>query len=101
MKDRLELDTKFREILGNGNVYFQPPESVKMNYDCIRYKLSRINSIYANNNPYKNTKGYIGIVISKDPECKIIDEILKLPKTVFDRFYVADNLNHWVFIIYL
>lgn len=101
MKDRLELDEKFREILGSGNVYFQPPESVKMKYNCIRYKVNTIDSVYANNNPYKHDNGYIGTVISPDPECKIIEKILKLPKCRFDRFYTADNLNHWVFIIYL
>ena len=101
MKDRFELDAKFREILGTSNVYFQPPESVKMKYDCIRYKLNRINVDYAGNLPYRHRKGYIGTVISPDPDCTIINEILKLPKCTFDRFYTADNLNHWVFIIYL
>lgn len=101
MKDRLELDSKFREILGSGNVYFQPPKSIKMNYNCIRYKLNRLDIDYANNNSYKHDTGYIGTVISPDPECEIINKILELPKCRFDRFYTADNLNHWVFIIYL
>lgn len=101
MNDRLELDSVFREILKSGNVYFQPPESIKMKYTCIRYKLNNIAMEYANNNPYKTDKSFIGTVISKDPECRIIDEVLKLPKCRFDRFYTADNLNHWVFIINL
>ena len=30
MAPRLELDQILRDILGSANVYFQPPESVKM-----------------------------------------------------------------------
>ena len=37
-KPRSELNAKFKSILGNSNVYFQPPESVKLKYDCIIYK---------------------------------------------------------------
>ena len=101
MKNRIELDNEFRRILGSSNVYFQPPESIKMKYPCIRYKLNRIDTDYSNNGSYNLNPSYTGAVISKNPDDSIINDILKLSKSRFDRFYVADGLNHWVFIIYL
>ena len=32
MASRLELQSKFEELLGSRNVYYQPPESIKMSY---------------------------------------------------------------------
>ena len=47
MKTRLELDEELVKILGSKNVYFQPPESLKLNYPAIVYSLSNIsNRIY-------------------------------------------------------
>ena len=38
MKTRYELHEFLCEILGSRNVYFQPPESVKMKYPAIVYE---------------------------------------------------------------
>lgn len=99
-RSRIEIDNLFREILESTNVYFQPPESVKMKYPCIRYRLNDYNSDFANNKPYKHEKSYIGTIISKNADSDLIEKVLKLEKCHFDRFYTADNLYHWVFIIY-
>ena len=99
-RSRIEIDNLFREILGSTNVYFQPPESVKMQYPCIRYRLNDYTSDFANNQPYNHEKSYMGTIISKNADSDLIEKILKLPKVRFDRFYTADNLYHWVFIIY-
>ena len=45
---RLELHEILCGILNTRNAYFQPPESVKMNYPAIVYALSNIKSLYAN-----------------------------------------------------
>lgn len=100
MKTRIDLDNNFRKILGSTNVYYNPPENLKMKYPCIRYKLNSIENIFANNVPYLGDKGYSGLVISKDPDCDIIDKVLELPKSNFNNFYIADGLCHWAFLIY-
>lgn len=41
-KDRIGLSKLLREILDSDNVYFQPPESLKMNYPAIVYSRERI-----------------------------------------------------------
>ena len=39
MASRLELQDTLETILESRNVYFNPPESIKMNYPAIIYKL--------------------------------------------------------------
>lgn len=101
MASRLKLHEELCEILGTKNVYFQPPASVKMIYPCIRYSLSSVDSIYANDKNYKNTKRYEIIVIDRDPDSDIYEKILNhFEMCGFDRPYVSDNLNHWVLTLY-
>ena len=101
MGSRLKLHEELCDILGNKRVYFQPPASVKMSYPCIRYSLSNVDSIKANDKNYKNTNRYSVVVIDVDPDSKIHMEILEeFPMCSFDRFFTADNLNHWVLTLY-
>lgn len=100
MASRLELQSKLEELLGNRNVYYQPPEDLKMQYPAIRYSLSTIQSRYANNAKYSNFNRYDVIVIDKRPDNKVIQKILELPLSSFDRHYVSNNLNHDSIILY-
>lgn len=99
-RDRIGLDNIFRDILGSDHVYFQPPASVKMKYDAIRYELDDIVVKHADNAPYHATRRYRVTLITRDPDTRLSDELSKLPLTQFNRFYTADNLNHYVYIIY-
>lgn len=100
MDKRLELHEVFCEILGSRNVYFQPPASVKMKYDAIRYSRKSIENLHANNRVYGQNNAYEVIAIYRDPDSDLPVKISKLPLCRFDRHYVADNLNHDVFTIY-
>lgn len=97
---RLKLQEKLEVLLGSRNVYYQPPESVKMEYPCIRYSKSSIDSKHADNVKYVNTTAYDITVIDTLPDNDVIMKILDLPMTSFDRHYVSDNLNHDVIRIY-
>lgn len=100
MPSYLDLDVIFREILGSGNVYFQPPASVRMQYPAIKYSLKSVDPNHANDGLYIYTPCYEVILIDKDPNSKYFEKILHLPYCRFDRQYEADNLNHDVFTIY-
>lgn len=100
MANRLDLDTKFREILGSGNVYYNPPASVQMHYDAIRYSLKKIENKFANNSVYQQNNCYEVTVIYRDPDSDLPRKILQLPMCSHDRQYVSDNLYHDVFTIY-
>ena len=100
MASRLELQSKLEELLENRNVYYQPPENLKMEYPAIRYSKSKIESRYANNAKYSNFNCYEIIVIDKRPDNEVIQKILELPHSSFDRHYVSNNLNHDSIILY-
>lgn len=100
MANRLELQSLLEELLGSKNVYYQPPESIKMQYPAIRYSKKTISSIYANNAKYLMQDCYELIVISRLPDNPVIKKLLELPYCSYDRSYVADNLNHDVLTIY-
>lgn len=97
---RLELHKKLVELLGNNNVYYRPPENLKMQYPCIRYKKDNILINHANNHSYRKTDRYQITVIDKKPDNEVIDKLLELPMSGFDTHYESDNLNHDVITLY-
>ena len=82
------------------NVYFQPPEAQKMVYPCLVYKPDLGSTKFANNVPYTFEQKYQLKLIDRGPNPTIFAKVAALPKTLHDRFFVADNLNHYVFSIY-
>ena len=100
MTRRNELHEKFCDLLGSRNVYFQPPESVRLVYPCIIYRLGNFNVKHADDITYLGTRRYIVTLVSKDPDSPFVDELLKWKLCSFDRFFTADNLNHWTFELY-
>lgn len=100
MGQRLELQAILEGLLGNSNVYFQPPATVQMQYPAIVYRRDDIDTEFAGNQPYRLTKRYQVTVISRDPDSNIPGKVAELPSCTFDRFYAADQLNHDVFKLY-
>ena len=100
MASRLNLQTKFEEILGSRNVYYQPPQSVKMQYPAIVYRRKDVDTRFANNVVYMQSSSYEVVLIDKNPDSEFVDKLLRLPYCSYDRHYTADNLNHDVFTIY-
>lgn len=98
---RYKLQDELEDILGSKNVYFQPPESIRMNYPAIVYSRRIGHRSYADNHSYIWLSAYEVTVISMDPDF-IVD--LNLPDKFqycrSDRHFVVDNLHHDVFIIY-
>ena len=101
MADRLDLQSKLEELLGSRNVYFQPPSSISMKYDAIRYGLSGKDLKRANNRIYSNINRYDGVIITKNPDSTLPDELLNsFEMASLGKPYTADNLNHFPFTIY-
>lgn len=100
MEKRLELHEMLCEILGSRNVYYQPPESVKMKYPAIVYERSEIRNDSADNSVYKQAISYQIVVIDRDPDSEIPIKISQLPRCRYERQYKADNLNHDVLELY-
>ena len=100
MSRRIELNKILSNIRGVRKVYFQPPETIRMEYPCIRYVIDQDHNRRANNLLYSRRVRYTVTVMDKDPDSSIPDALRALPYSELDRFYAADNLNHWVFSIY-
>jgi hypothetical protein len=71
-----------------------------MEYPAIVYNRGRAETIFADNSPYRLTKNYEVILISRNPDEPIFDALAAMPMCTHERFYVADNLNHDVFDLY-
>ena len=100
MSTRLELHETLCDILGSRNVYYQPPESIRMKYPAIVYSRSRIDNTYANDDVYKQETSYSVTVIDEDPGSPIVEAMSLLPRCRFDRHFISDNLNHDTFTLY-
>lgn len=101
MSRRLELHEILVSILGNSNVYFQPPASVKMLYPCVVYNIGNGEAKHADNKLYGYVDRYDVTFIFKKPNVDIIEQVLtNLPMCRVSRVYVADNLNHYAFNLY-
>jgi hypothetical protein len=98
MAPRLELQTLLEAI--TPNVYFQPPTNVQLVYPCIIYERDYADTKFADDKPYSHTVRYMIVVIDRNPDSPILDQIAALPMCVFNRFYSADNLNHNVYNIF-
>ena len=94
MGTRLELQNKLEELLGSRNVYYQSPPSTGMNYPAILYSKAGLNTEYANGAKYSIKTKYQVIVIDKRPDNPVINKILELPYSSYDRQYKSDNLYH-------
>lgn len=101
LNDRLALHELLCEKLGSRNVYFQPPESVKMKYPAIVYSRNRIENTSADNVVYRQSVRYTITVIDRDPDSEIVEQISQIPRIMFDRSYVSDNLNHDTFTLFV
>lgn len=96
-----ELQAAFEELLGSRNVYYNPPEPVKMSYDAIRFKRSSINNTFASDSVYVQLSPTFEVtVITRDPDAPIIEKVSKLPHCRFTTSYVADGLYHNRFTIH-
>jgi hypothetical protein len=98
MASRSLLQSLLEEI--TENVYFQPPISILMQYPCIRYARDNSKLEHADNRLYKHTKRYQVTVIDRNPDSELPDLVVELPLCSMDRYFVADDLNHYVFTLF-
>jgi hypothetical protein len=99
-RPRVELQTILENLLGTRNVYFQPPENLKLKYPCIVYERSKIHKTAADNGPYRLMEKYTVTYMDSDPDSQVPYQLLELPYCAYDRHFASDNLNHDVFTIF-
>lgn len=97
-RPRLSLHEILTEI--TERAYFQPPNTLKMEFPCIRYERSGSDVQWAGDLPYRLAKRYQVTVIDRNPDSILPDQVEGLPLCEFDRWFAADGLNHWVFTLF-
>lgn len=100
LNSRLKLHYELVDILGSNNVYYQPPESIKIQYPAIIYSRENIKNNFANNKVYIQNNNYKITVIDKNPDSEIVDAVSKMDSSKFVKHYSANNLNYDVFSIH-
>lgn len=91
--NRLKLHNELKQFINN--VYFQPPESVKMSYPCIVYSRSTDFERQANNRHYVGVEQYDLTIIGHKPDSELAEELREhFPMCSITQHYVADNLQH-------
>ena len=99
-RTREDLQRLLEKVMDSEEVYFQPPASIRMNYPCIVYELEDITPVFADDFPYLLHNSYQVTLMTHDPDDCRIRKIASLPMVRFSRFFAADNINHYVYIMY-
>lgn len=97
--DRAQLSEIFHLFVPN--VYFQPPNGLKMEYPCIVYKLNAEDVQHADNGKYRLNEGYQVTVMDRDPDGVLRKMVSSLPMCKFDRSFASENLNHYFFNLFI
>ena len=99
--DRLQLQGKLESLLGSENVYFQPPETIKLRYPCIVYSLDPTYTRHADNRNYIITNRYhikhIYKSLSKSLKDQFLTEFMMISH---DNRMIADGMYNDDFTLY-
>ena len=100
MASRLNLHTILLKVIGNENVYFDPPSNMLLSYPCIKYNREKIDVKRADNTVYiKRNKYSISVIGTRDTD-KAVSELLCLPYCTYNREYTVGGLTHTVLTIF-
>lgn len=98
MRPRMEIDDIFRSLCPH--VYYQAPQSVRLEYPCIIYERNNIKTQKADNMSYIANVGYTVRYVTKDPDDPVVIKLAELPYCSHGKHYVKDNLHHDTYTIY-
>lgn len=94
------IQSKLRS-LGIANVYFEPPQEIKMAFPCAVFHRGTISSRNANNRIYKMDDSYELQYICREPDPEMVHVILESFQMIRHiRHFTADGLHHDQFKLY-
>lgn len=101
MADRLELQKELVELLGSKQVYYDPPETLKLKYPCFLYQSDIPYDVKANNHSYMYVKRYSVTYINSNPDNDMTARLLNhFGHISAGNPYTSDSLHHYPFDIY-
>lgn len=78
-------------------LYYQPPESMRLEYPCMIYHLKDMSSNYADNRPYMKLISFDITYVTRSPSSSVPVAMTDQSLMSFDRYYTADNLHHYAY----
>lgn len=100
---RRELQTKLETLLGTKNIYFQPPENIKLKYPCFIYERSPVYTLKADDTTYL-VRGHYSVtyIDTRVEKCmEMMSKILTSFEHIsVERSFVSDGLYHDVYNLY-
>lgn len=101
MKTPEDLGYKLMDILGSENVYYQPPESVKLKYPCIIFTMDPTYTAKADNISYIKFNRYHVKHIYKSRKNELKDTLLDSFMMIsHDNRMIADSMYNDDFTVY-
>ncbi len=101
MASRLEVQAILSAVPGVAKAYYQPPESVALEYPAIIYSKAKIKTTYADNKLYHKKLQYNLTIIAHDPDNTIGAYIMENYNASFVRPYNSNGLYHEKYDVYL
>lgn len=99
---RLKLSQSLHALFDHpDNIYFDPPESKKLDFPAIVYTRSTVDTINADNRKYLIYDRYQITYIHKDKDDETVEKILNLPRCEHDQEFQQNDMYHDVFTIYV
>ena len=97
---RLKLHQELLDVSGLP-CYFQPPETLKMEYPCIVYEKDGIKLEHADNIRYLKMDRYTLKLIHRDPDNELPYKLLEHFEYIsYGQRYIANNLYHDTLTLY-
>lgn len=101
MDRRPELQVQLESITNTTHVYFQPPESFRLNYPCLVYRRSDVDLEYADNLAYRVHHKYELTWLHMDPDDDTVERLLtSLPLISYVRQFALNGVYHDVMYLY-
>lgn len=77
LKQKTDALVQEFKSLGIENVYFNPPESVRMKYPCVRFRRSGMSTTSANNSRYLILDRYDAVYITYEADDPMVHTIVR------------------------
>lgn len=98
---RIALGNELKALFGSAvNIYFQPPENLRMTYPAVIYERFNINTKYADNCVYGTTTEFHVTIVDSDPDSTLVDKMSNFRTSSFVRQYKSNGLYHDVFKLF-
>lgn len=101
MLKRVDIQEKFKFLLGSNNVYYQPPANLKMKYPAIVYSLDGLDVKHFDNKRLINKNCFSVTHIYRNESENLVETMLKNFEYIsFDNRSIVDGIYNDHYTIY-